>query len=72
MIIRKISVGVDPLKAMHYQVDSQIMGGTHYIKSIEISDLGYHIWIKNQADEVLMWKTVSANMPVIIEHNLEF
>lgn len=72
MIIRKISVGVDPLKAMHYQVGSEIMGHTHTIQYIECTDVGYQIWIKNGANEVVVWKTISVNMPVIIEHNLEF
>jgi hypothetical protein len=72
MIIRKISVGVDPLKAMHFQVGSSIMNGSHDIQYIELTDFGYQIWIRNGANEVLVWKTISLNMPVIIEHNLEF
>lgn len=72
MIIRKISVGVDPLKAMHYQVGSSIMNDSHTIQYIELSDSGYQIWIRNGANEVVVWKTISLNMPVIIEHNLEF
>lgn len=72
MIIRKISVGVDPLKAMHYQVGSSIMNDSHIIQYIELSDSGYQIWIRNGANEVVVWKTISLNMPVIIEHNLEF
>lgn len=72
MIIRKISVGVDPLKAMHYQVGSSIMNDSHVIQYIELSDGGYQIWIRNGANEVVVWKTISLNMPVIIEHNLEF
>lgn len=72
MIIRKISVGVDPLKAMHYQVGSSIMNDSHVIQYIELSDSGYQIWIRNGANEVVVWKTISLNMPVIIEHNLEF
>jgi hypothetical protein len=72
MTIRKISVGTDPLKAMHYQLGSYVMNGTHEIQYIELTDFGFDIWIKNGANEILKWKTINLYMPVIIEHNLEF
>ncbi len=71
-MIRKISVGVDPLKAMHYQLGSIVLNGTHNIQYIETTEGGWDVWIKNGANEVLKWKFVSDKMPVIVEYNLEF
>jgi hypothetical protein len=72
MYIRKISVGTDPLKAMHYQVGSNVQNGTHMIQCIEFGEKGYDVWIKNGANEVFKWKTVNPHMPVIVEYNLDF
>jgi hypothetical protein len=72
MYIRKISVGTDPLKAMHYQVGSSVMNGTHEIQSIEHTEFGFDIWVKNGANEIMVWKTVNQHMPLTIEHNIEF
>jgi hypothetical protein len=72
MYIRKISVGTDPLKAMHYQVGSSVMNNTHEIQSIEHTEFGFDIWVRNGANEVMVWKTVNQHMPLTIEHNIEF
>lgn len=72
MTIRKISVGTDPLKAMHFQVGSTIMNGSHTIHTIQRVDGGFDIWILNDAKELIRWKTVNEHMPVIIEHNIDF
>jgi len=72
MTIRKLSIGTDPLKAMHYQVGSNVLGGSHVINNIEYTDFGYDVWIKNELNEIVKWKTINTYMPVIIEHNLDF
>jgi hypothetical protein len=72
MIIRKLSVGTDPLKAMHFQVGSFVMNGSHQIESIQRREHGFDIWILNDNKEIIRWKTVSDTMPVIIEHNIDF
>lgn len=70
--IRKISIGTDPMNAMHYQVGSYVMKGSHLIQYIERTEDGYDIWIRNEANETYKWKTVNNYMPVTIEHNLDF
>lgn len=72
MTIRKISIGTDPMNAMHFQVGSFVMKGSHTIQYIERTTEGYDIWISNQANETYKWKTVNLFMPVTIEHNLDF
>jgi hypothetical protein len=72
MTIRKLSVGTDPLKAMHFQVGSQIMNGSHQIHTIQRKEYGFEIWILNDSKELIKWKTVSDTMPVIVEHNIDF
>lgn len=72
MIIRKLSVGTDPLKAMHFQLGSSIMNGTYEIHAIIMTDSGYDVYISTQSNEVLKWKTINLYMPVIIEHGLDF
>lgn len=70
--IRKISIGTDPMNAMHFQIGSTIMQGSHQIQHIEREEYGYDIYIKNGANEVYVWKTINNFMPVTIEHNLDF
>jgi len=72
MIIRKLSVGTDPLKAMHFQVGSFIMHDSHQIHLIHRTDDGFDIYITNGNKEVMKWKTINTYMPVIIEHSLDF
>jgi hypothetical protein len=72
MKIRKISIGTDPMKAMHFQLGSRVMGDSHTVHAIEEFEEGFRIWIVNDINEVMVWKTVNKNMPFIVEHNLDY
>jgi hypothetical protein len=70
MSIRKLSVGSDPFKQMHYVVGQNVMDQTFSVSEILKSKEGYDIWIlKNEA--VVRWKTISKTMPVSVEHSID-
>lgn len=72
MVIRKISVGPDYKNSMHYTVGQLVLGNNYTIHLIKTDDLGnVLIYIENK-DEVVLWKTINANMPYILEANIEF
>jgi hypothetical protein len=71
-MIRKISVGIDLLNAMHFIVGQSVCKDTHKIVEIRRSDDGYHIRIKNENEEIVLWKTINNFMPVTIEYDLNF
>lgn len=71
-MIRKISIGPDLLNAMHFVVGQDVLKGTHKIDSIVYTDSGYKIWIKNDSNEFVLWKSVNMNVPVTIEYDLSF
>jgi hypothetical protein len=72
MEIRKISIGADYKSAMHYIKGQKVLGGAYEIHLISIQeDNDIDVWIE-KGDEVVMWKTVNANMPVVIEYNVNF
>ena len=70
MSIRKLSVGSDPFKQMHYVVGQKVMDQTFSVDQILKDKDGYDIWIlKNET--VVKWKTISRNMPVSVEHSID-
>lgn len=72
MEIRKISIGADYKSAMHYIKGQKVLGGEYEIHLISIQeDNDIDVWIEKD-DEVVMWKTFNANMPVSIEYNINF
>jgi hypothetical protein len=72
-LIRKISVGPDYKNAMHFIVGQDVLGNSHRISSITINDNGdYLIHIKNDLEEVVLWKTFTFTVPISIEHNIDF
>lgn len=70
-IIRKISVGPDYMKCMHYVVGQEVLGKNYVIESIIRSETSISIWIKKE-DEIVMWKEFSNTMPVSIEFKIDF
>tara|TARA_R110000803_G_scaffold113619_1_gene182116 strand:+ start:703 stop:921 length:219 start_codon:yes stop_codon:yes gene_type:complete len=70
-IIRKISVGPDYLKCMHYVVGQEVLGKSYTIESIIQSEFSIRIWIKKDS-EIIMWKEFSNTMPVSIEFKIDF
>jgi hypothetical protein len=72
-LIRKISVGPDYKNAMHFIVGQDVLGNSHRISSITINDNGdYLIHIKNDLEEVVLWKTFTFTVPISVEHNIDF
>jgi hypothetical protein len=75
MDIRKISVGPDYKgNAMHYIVNQDVLGGTHKVRHIKFeAETGeIKIYIINDKDEVMLWKSFNHNMPISIEYNIEY
>jgi len=72
-LIRKISVGPDYKNAMHFIVGQDVLGNSHKISSIVRDfDGNYLIYIKNDNEEVLLWKTFTVTIPISVEHNIDF
>jgi hypothetical protein len=76
MIVRKVSIGVDLLKAMHYQVGKPVLGGSGTIKDIIVDVDGFiDIYVSRDFEgtaEILKWKSVSPSVPTIIEYSIDF
>lgn len=74
MNIRKISVGVNYKDAMHYVVGQKILGNSHIIHDIELTqNFTYKIWIQSLEDNsIIAWKELNQTMPTLIEYNIEF
>lgn len=74
MNIRKISVGMNYKDAMHYVVGQKILGGSHVIHDIELTNtFTYKIWIQCLEDNsIIAWKELNQTMPTSIEYNIEF
>ena len=70
-IIRKISVGPDYMKCMHYVVGQEVLGRSYIIDSIIKSESTIAIWIKKD-DELVMWKEFSNTVPVSLEFKIDF
>lgn len=72
-IIRKISVGPDYMKSMHYVVGQDVLRGNGTIDTILMEDdLSISIYILNQSKEIVKWKSFSYSMPISIEYNIDF
>ena len=73
LLIRKISIGPDLLKAMNFSIGQPMLRGKHTVREIIQLDSGkIEIWLSNSEDEVYLWKTIGCNMPVAIEYNIEY
>lgn len=75
MDIRKISVGPDYKgSAMHYIVGNKVLGETSEIHLIKLEpETGeVKIYIINEKNEVMLWKSFNQNMPVSIEFNIDY
>lgn len=72
-IIRKISIGPDYMKSMHYVVGQDVLRGNGIIDTIRMeSDLSISIYIINQEKEIVKWKSFSNTVPMSIEYNIDF
>jgi len=70
-IIRKISVGPDYMKCMHYVVGQEVLGRSYTIDSIIQDESSISIYICKD-DEIVKWKEFSSTMPVSIEFKIDF
>jgi len=73
MEIRKISIGPDYKGgAMHYIVGQKILNDTNEIHVIKFEDStqSIKIYIINEANEILLWKEFTHNIPISIEYNI--
>lgn len=70
-IVRKISVGPDYMKCMHYVVGQEVLGRSYTIDSIIQNDSSICIYI-HKDDEIVKWKEFSSTMPVSIEFKIDF
>jgi len=70
-IVRKISVGPDYMKCMHYVVGQEVLGRSYTIDSIIQDDSSICIYI-HKDDEIVKWKEFSSTMPVSIEFKIDF
>lgn len=73
-IIRQISVGSDYKNAMVYRRGQKTMNNQYEICLIDQDkDSGnIVIYIKDEANSVLLWKEFSGSMPVSIEFYVEY
>lgn len=72
-IIRKLSIGSNYKEAMHYLVGQDVFRGKAHIHAIlkKEDTSEYQIWVK-QEDTIMFWKAFNFNMPVSVEHDLNF
>jgi hypothetical protein len=71
-IIRKISIGPDYMKCMHYVVGQEVLDRTYRIESIlSEKDGAICIWIIKDG-EIIKWKQFSNTMPISIEFKIDF
>jgi hypothetical protein len=70
-IVRKISVGPDYMKCMHYVVGQEVLGRSYTIDSIIQEVIAISIYIRKD-DEIVKWKEFSSTMPVSIEFKIDF
>jgi len=71
MDIRKISIGADYKSAMHYIIGQPVVGGSHTIHLIQLTEDSYKIWIQ-KGDEVFLWKEFLSTLPISLEFNINF
>ena len=72
MDIRKISIGLDYKTSMHYIVGQKVLGDSHEIHLIRNEDGIVKVYIINEKQEVLLWKSFGPTTPMSIEYNVSF
>lgn len=76
--IRKIIVGVDPLKAMAFVVGQKV-GELQTVCNIELDDRylfkynkpRYLVYIKKESGDTFVWKSIT-DVPAIVEYDCNF
>ena len=70
--IRKITIGIDYKNSMHYVVGQEVLGGSYRIHAITVDDFGYFVWIENNDNEIIVWKNINKNLPIVVEFNINY
>lgn len=71
-IIRKISIGPDYMKCMHYMVGQEVLDRTWTIDTIRVEDdNAIRIYIRKNG-EIIKWKSFSNTMPISIEYKIDY
>ena len=68
--IRKVSIGNEYKNSMHYVVGQPVFGD-YVIHAIQRKDEGIVIWIEKNK-EILCWKEINNNTPMVLEFNINF
>lgn len=68
--IRKVSVGADYKTAMHYILGQSVLSDTHKVNGFTFHEGQVFVWIINDKEEVLLWKSFGSTMPISIEYNI--
>jgi hypothetical protein len=70
--IRKITIGIDYKNSMHYVVGQEVLGSSYKIHAITFDDYGYFVWIENNDNEIVVWKNINKNLPIVVEFNINY
>jgi hypothetical protein len=69
-MIRRISIGPDAFKSMHYILGQSVLDKTWIISAI-IEKNGIEIWIQKDGEQV-RWKKFTESFPLAIEYNIDY
>jgi hypothetical protein len=72
--IRKISIGVDYKNSMHYIVSQEVLSGYYNIHAIirNEQNMSYLIYIESKEKEIVLWKEINTNLPIVVEFNINY
>ena len=72
MQIRKVSIGYDYKNSMNYVVGQKALSiyTIHVIR--QEKDGSISVYLENDKNEVVLWKSFNVSMPVSIEYNLDY
>ena len=72
MQIRKVSIGYDYKNSMNYVVGQKALNvyTIHVIR--QEKDGSISVYLENDKNEVVLWKSFNVSMPVSIEYNLNY
>jgi hypothetical protein len=70
-MIRKISIGPDAFKQMHYILGQEVLDKSYTISTMMKRGDNLEIWIKKDGEEVL-WKEFTKDFPLAIEYHIDY
>jgi hypothetical protein len=70
-MVRKISVGPDPFKQMHYILGQSVLDKTWVISTMREVDGDKEIWISKDGEEVI-WKKFTREFQCVVEYNIDY